>query len=156
MNLSNAQIALMGLALTATIAVGAESAPQELLALATKAQVQGEIIAWCSGSFRQGDAGAFALAVSATSTEGRYLTVTLDGGVFELGTYQDAPELACYTPAEAITLSTTIASSETVQGNIVPLFTTTVVCAFLQQTAATCWQYSPTANVFVQVGSWNT
>jgi hypothetical protein len=38
----------------------------------------------------------------------------------------------------------------------VPRFNTTVVCGFLEDTVAECWQYSPDDRAFVKVGGWTT
>jgi hypothetical protein len=132
------------------------TAPKELTALMAKTRVDGKLTSWCSGEFRVGRRDAFAAAVTSSTGGGRYLLLDADGTVVELAPFKDAPDLACYTPAEARTLSESIRNSQTISGGVAPTFTTTVVCGFVDNTSAVCWQYSPTARAFVKVGEWQT
>ena len=74
----------------------------------------------------------------------------------ELATFKRKPDLSCYSRARALELSRAMARSETIEGRIAPRWSTAVICGFLDDTSATCWQYSPAANAFVQAGSWTT
>jgi hypothetical protein len=51
---------------------------------------------------------------------------------------------------------TVVSQSSTILGQIVKRFDTTVVCGFLEDTVAECWQYSPDDRAFVEVGGWTT
>ncbi len=73
-----------------------------------------------------------------------------------LGACAEAPELACYTAADARKLNESIRRSATISGSVTPAFATTVVCAFVEDTSAVCWQYSAKARAFVKVGDWQT
>jgi hypothetical protein len=66
------------------------------------------------------------------------------------------PDLSCHTRDEARDLDATIQQSGTFHGRIEPRWNTTVICGFLDETTAVCWQYSPTDRRFVQVGLWTT
>jgi hypothetical protein len=125
--------------------------PAAVTALLPKAGLEGPVLAWCAGEFRPGRAQAYAVAVS-----GRYALVEADGTRFDLSTFKGGPDLSCYTPGKARRLNAAIARSETIQGKIAPRWSTTVVCGFLEDTSATCWQYSPQKRQFVVVGGWTT
>ena len=130
--------------------------PADLASRLDKARVEGTLVTWCQGQFQPGRQRAYALAVTAASGGGRYLVVDDNGMVAELARFKGTPELACYTPAEARKLNEAIRSSETISGRIAPLFSTTIVCAFVENTEAMCWQYSPKSRAFVTVGQWQT
>lgn len=130
--------------------------PQDLSALMTKARVDGTLVGWCRGQLRAGRPDGYAVAVASAAAGGRYLVVGDDATIVELAPYVEAPELACYTPAEARKLNQSIRSSATISGGVAPVFTTTVVCAFVEDTSAVCWQYSAKARAFVKVGEWQT
>ena len=130
--------------------VFAQPVPAELSALLEKARL-GSPVAWCRGEFRSGRPAAYVVAVP-----GRYLVVESDALVTELASFTGGAELSCYTPAEARKLHRTIAQSETIQGRIIPRWRTTVVCGFVEDTRAVCWQYSPRDRRFVKVGEWVT
>ena len=146
--------ALIPLAVMVGSLAVAQPAPAELSALAAKARL-GSPVAWCTGEFRTARRDAYAAAVAAPGG-GRYLVLEPDGTVVELARFTGGADLSCYTPAEARKLHGTIAQSETIQGRIVPRWRTTVVCAFVADTRAVCWQYSPADRAFVQVGEWVT
>lgn len=130
--------------------------PRDLSAMVAKARVDGTVASWCRVQFRAGRSNAYATAVTSPTGGGRYLVLDGDAAVVELASFKSAPDLACYTPAEARKLSETIQTTETVSGRVVPRFATTVVCAFILETHAVCWQYSPAARAFIKVGEWLT
>ncbi len=122
----------------------------------TKARVDGTLVGWCRGQLRAGRPDGYAVAIASATAGGRYLVLGDDATVVELSPYLEAPELACYTPAEARKLDRSIRSSATISGGVAPAFATTVVCAFVEDTSAVCWQYSAKARAFVKVGEWQT
>ena len=130
--------------------------PPDVAALAAKLKVNDPIVAWCKGDFNPKTTGAYAIAVSSSKTGGRYLVIEPNAQVYELGDYSGRADLACYTPSEANALSKALAASESIHGGVEPKFSTTVVCGFLEATAATCWQFSPAQKTFVKVGFWVT
>jgi hypothetical protein len=134
----------------------AQSAPAELSALASKARLDRPVAAWCRAEVRLGHPAAFAVAVTAAAGGGRYLVLESDGSVEELGSFMRRPDLSCYSRAEAEDLSVTIGRSATIQGQITPRWPTAVVCAFVDDTTAVCWQYSLDDRAFVKVGGWVT
>jgi len=85
-----------------------------------------------------------------------HLILEADATVTDLAKYAGGADLSCYSRADAEALSTSIGESETVQGRITPRLDTTVVCGFVTNTEAVCWQYSPTERAFVRVGGWTT
>ena len=129
--------------------------PAELTALMAKARLGGSAAAWCRAGFRDGQLNAFALAVT-TGTGGRYVALDADGRASELATFSGRPDLSCYSRAQAEDLNRSLKQSETIHGHITPRFSTTVVCAFTEETTARCWQYSPADSAFVEVGTWTT
>jgi hypothetical protein len=147
--------------LAISAAVGTLSAaqrvpPPDLTTLMTTARVDGTLVGWCRGQLRAGRPDGYAVAIASATAGGRYLVLGDDATVVELAPFAEAPELACYTPAEARKLNQSIGSSATISGGVAPAFTTTVVCAFVEETSAVCWQYSPKARAFVKVGEWQT
>ena len=147
---------LLTIGVATTLSAAQAAPPADLSAMVAKARVSGQIVSWCRGEFRGGRRNAYAAAVRSATGGGRYLVFDGDLSVAELAPFRDTPELACYTPAQARKLDQTIRSSETVSGRVAPVFPTTVVCAFVGDTSAVCWQYSPKARAFVQVGDWQT
>ena len=145
---------VIGLAV-ASIAV-AQPVPPELSALAAKSKLDRPVTAWCRAEFRSGHPGAFAVATTSAKGGGRYLVLESDASVRELAAFTGQPELSCYSRAEAEQLSVSIGRSLTIQGQISPRWDTAVVCAFVDDTAAVCWQYSPDDAAFVRVGGWVT
>jgi hypothetical protein len=140
----------------AAAVAGAQEVPPALATLAAKAQLQGSVSAWCRAEFRTGHPGAFAVAVASAEGGGRYVAIDADGRLTELGSYKRTADLACYSRAEAQKLDAGIRQSETIAGQIKPRWSTTVVCGFVEDTAAECWQYSPADRTFVKVGQWIT
>lgn len=148
---------LIGLLLSGAVWAQPSPLPPELTVLTAKAKLEGSVAKWCRGEFRPGQLGAaFATAVASKHGGGRYLILEASGATFSLASYSGGADLSCYSPAEARKLSDTIAKSETIQGQVQPLWATTVICGFVENTHAVCWQYSPTENAFVQVGDWVT
>ena len=130
--------------------------PPKLAALAARARLEGAIAAWCAGEFRAGRRGAFAVALRPPSGGGRYAVLDPDATLTGLARFDGAPDLSCYSRADAAKLDRTIARSDTVHGHVAPRWNTTVVCAFVEPTHALCWQYSPAGRRFVTVGEWTT
>jgi hypothetical protein len=63
---------------------------------------------------------------------------------------------AMMTPAEARKLNESIRASKTISGRLAPAFSTTVVCGFVEETNAVCWQYWPASRAFIKIGEWQT
>jgi hypothetical protein len=146
-------LSLIGFA--AAFLAGAQEMPSELTALAAKAQLKGPVAAWCRAEFRSGHPGAFAVAVT-SADGGRYVALDSDGRMTELGSFARSADLACYSRAEARKLDISIKQSDTIHGQITPQWSTTVVCGFIDDTTAVCWQYSPGNRAFLKVGQWVT
>jgi hypothetical protein len=125
--------------------------PAALVEVAAKAGVNDPIAAWCAGVFQPGRPQAYAVAAGK-----RYLIVNPDGKSVELGAFKDGPELSCYTPAQARKVDASIKASEGIHGRVRPRWKTTVVCGFVEDTSALCWQYSPQSARFVRIGGWIT
>lgn len=141
----------------AVASVGAvQNAPPALEALAVKAGLEGTLTAWCRAEFVPRTTGAFAVAVSAGAAGGRYVAIEPDGRSSVLAPFRGTAELTCYTRADARRLDSTIRQSETIEGAVKPRWNTTVVCGFVDETSAICWQYSTVLRRFVQVGRWTT
>ena len=130
--------------------------PADLAELTTKARLNGHIRSYCSAEFVTGQKGAYAVAVVSPDGVRRYVALHTDGVMQELIPFSGRGELSCYTRAEAVQLNVTIQKSDTIEGSIEPQFDTTVVCTFVDDTTARCWQYSPEARDFVGVGRWTT
>lgn len=143
-------------AVTASSLLSAQPLTPELSEAARKAQLDGAIAGWCRGEFRPGQSGAFAVGISGGTGTGRYAVLDRDGTLNELAPFTAGAQIACYSPAEARKLSRSIARSETVEGWIRPRWKTTVVCGFVENTRAVCWQYSLTRHAYVEVGGWIT
>ena len=135
---------------------GVQNVPPDLQALAAKARVDGMVTAWCRAEFIPRTKGAFAVAVRASAEGGRYVAIDPDGHSSVLAAFEGDADLSCYTRDEARRLDSTIRRSETIQGAVRPRWNTTVVCGFVDNTSALCWQYSTTLRRFVEVGRWTT
>jgi hypothetical protein len=146
-------VALIVLSL-ALVLQAAPKPPQELAALAAKAKLA-PIVMWCPAEFQSGQQGSFAVAVGDHGA-GRYLALDADGRATALSEFTGRSDLSCYTKAEAEKLERSIRQSETIHGQIAPRWNTTVVCGFIDDTTAHCWQYSPVDRAFVTVGGWTT
>jgi hypothetical protein len=130
--------------------------PAELSALATRAHLAAPIAAWCHGEFRGAHTGEYAVAITRPSRGGQYLVLEPDATAIELAAFTGSADLSCYSPAEARKLNTSMQRSETIHGTLSPRWRTTVVCGFVDDTSAVCWQYSPSDRSFVKVGEWVT
>ncbi len=129
--------------------------PPDLASLATRARPAGRVLAWCRGELQPGQPGAYAAAI-ADADGSHYIVLAADGTSTTLGAFSGGADLACYSPAEAAALSVSIRRSTTLQGRIAPRWKTRVVCGFIDDTSARCWQYSPARRAFVRVGGWVT
>jgi len=129
--------------------------PAELAAAIAKAQLQGTVASWCPGRFRPGGRAEYAVAL-ASRRSGNYVVIDGGGAAVTLATFSDGADLSCYSPAEARQHNRIIARSETISGRITPHWNTTVVCGFVENTKAVCWQYSPSTRTFVEIGGWIT
>jgi hypothetical protein len=147
--------ALITAAVTVSVS-GAQPVPADLAALADKARLAAPIVAWCKGEFKGRRSAGYAVAAAPPDTGGRYLVLEADATATELAVFSGTADLSCYSPAEARRLHGAMQRSDTINGRIVPRWRTTVVCAFVADTRAVCWQYSPTHRAFVQVGEWVT
>jgi hypothetical protein len=139
-----------------TASAAAGPVPPALSAAAAKARLSGPFSAWCAGALRPGRPGAFAVAAQPAQGAARYLVVERDGRSFELSAFKGRADLSCYTPAEARRLSASIAVSQTIKGKVNPRWPSTVICGFVEETNAICWQYSSAQKRFVKVGEWVT
>ena len=147
--------ALVLAALAASTAV-AQSVPSELSVLLANAKLDRPVTAWCRGEFRSDRPEAFAVAVTAEAGGGRYVVLGIDGTVVELAAFTRRPDLSCYSREQAQQLNASIARSQTIQGALTPRWNTAVVCGFVDDTTAVCWQHSPVDGMFVKVGGWVT
>jgi hypothetical protein len=139
----------LALLVVATAGLHAQ-APPEVRQWATAAGVAAPVVAWCQGQLRPGQRG-YAVAAG-----GRYLIIDGGGTAVALSAFKGKPDLSCYSRAEALGLHRDIQRSETLSGAIAPRFATAVICGFVEATTATCWQYSPSDRVYVEVGGWTT
>jgi hypothetical protein len=141
--------------IAASAAAAPKNMPQALAALLGRARLDGPITAWCAAQYRPHTADALALAITAPDG-GRYVAVDADGNVSPLAAFAGPPDLACYTRTAAEDLHRSIKKSNTIEGEIVPRFDSTVVCGFIDATSARCWQFAPQTRTFVVVGGWVT
>jgi hypothetical protein len=137
---------LIGLASAAVIA----QVPADVRQWANQAGVTAPIAAWCQEQFRPGRKGW------AVAANGRYLVIDGVGKVVDLAAFTGDPDLSCYSRADALDLNRSIQRSETLRGKIVMPFGTSIVCGFIDSTTAKCWQYSPPARAYVEIGGWST
>jgi hypothetical protein len=145
-----------GFALAVSSTVAAQPASPELSALAGKARLDGSIVASCRGVFRSGRPRGYAVAVVSGREGGRYLVIESDATVVALASFNGGADLSCYAPAQARKLDRAIGDSEAIHGEITPRWRTTIVCGFVENTRAVCWQYSPASRAYVKVGEWIT
>ena len=146
---------LIAVAVAVVQAAAQQVAPPELTALVAKAKL-GAPVAWCQGEFQAGRRGAFAVALKASTGGSSYAVLGLDGSLVTLATFTGGVDLACYTKAQADALNATIGRSATIHGQLTPRWNTAVVCGFVDDTTAVCWQYSPAERAFVRIGGWQT
>ena len=130
---------MIGLALgfVAAVMAAGQAAPANVQKLAAEASVD------------------VAIAAS-TGAGGRYLVLGPGSSAVELAPFAGRPDLSCYSRAEAVKLDRSVRTSDTIHGRIAPRWSTTVICGFVDETNAVCWQYSPAARAFVKVGEWIT
>ena len=133
----------------AGIADRRDALPPDLNELIDKASLVGRIYSWCPA------ADGFAVATVNAPTPS-YVVLFLGGRVQTLAAYKGRPDLACYNRREAEKLHASITQSETIHGGVTPKWNTPVICGFVEDTMAVCWQYSPTERVFVEIGGWTT
>lgn len=134
----------------------ARPVPDELAVLMKKARTSGAIVASCKGTIIDRGRASWAVAIVSEPGGGVYAAVSSDGNAIELARFAGGAELSCYEPSQARKLNTTIKRSETIAGAVDPVSDTTVVCGFIEDTRAVCWQYSPRLKQFVVVGGWIT
>jgi hypothetical protein len=147
---------LMTLFYAGTALTAAKGVPPELIALAAKAKVSEPIAAWCKGAIFAGKPLAYAVGIKESNNRGRYLAIDANAQVTTLATFSGEASVDCHTPAEARDLGKSISEHEAIHGGIKPQYRTAVICAFVEDAEAICWQYSPKANAFVKVGRWMT
>ena len=147
---------LTALAITvgAGLVAAAQPARADLSRLAELADLP--VADWCGGELQAGDSGAYAVALTSPGGGGRYVVLESDGTVVELAAFTGQPEISCYDPAAARALDLQISDSSTVEGRVTVPWNTSVVCAFVENTRAACWQHSPKLREFVKVGEWTT
>jgi hypothetical protein len=143
-------------ALIAVSAAADQPPPAALNRLLLKARIDQPVVAWCPAEFRPTESGAFAVAVQSPTAGGRYLAVEADATIHELASFTGRADVSCYSREQAEGLNVTLRRSATIHGRIAPRWNTTIVCGFVDNTAATCWQYSPADDRFVKVGEWVT
>lgn len=127
----------------------------EMRALADKAGFGPAVVRWCPVDTQVGRR-LYAVAVKSPAGGGRYLVLDPDGTVTPLLAYSGDVDLSCYPRERAEELSTAIKTSDTIDGQLQPRWNGTVVCAFIENTQAVCWQFDPAARRFVEVGRWRT
>jgi hypothetical protein len=133
-----------------------QALPSALSALIDHASLPSPL-RWCTGEFRAGRAGGYAVAVPSAATGGRYLVLEPGAPAVELAPFIGGADLSCYSPDQARRLDRSIRESGgIIHGEIAPRWRTTVVCAFVDETKAVCWQYAPDTRTFVKVGGWVT
>jgi hypothetical protein len=151
------RLAIVAILAAAGSALAQDPRPAGLDSLLTKTGLVGKVAAWCAGKFESGRAGAYAIAVASGTGGGRYLVLGMGEREILLAPFKGGADLACYTPAAARALDKSIAQSgSAIHGGITPKWNGTVVCGFVEDTSAVCWQYSPAARAFVKVGGWIT
>jgi hypothetical protein len=126
------------------------------VSLAAAARIDEAILHWCRVQFGAARERAYAVVLRSPGGGGRYAVLGSRGQAFELGPFAGLADLSCYTPAEARRLDRALQTSETLRGRIEPVGRSTVICGFVEQTSAACWQYSASRHSFVRVGVWLT
>jgi hypothetical protein len=136
-------------------AIAAPEVPPALAALLSTQGITRPVVAWCSGEFRAGRT-AYAVALASPQGGGTYHVVERGEPMIELAPFARAASLDCYTREQSDKLDTSLRQSATIHGQLKPLWNTAVVCGFIEDTAAVCWQYSSADRAFVVVGRWTT
>lgn len=129
--------------------------PRELSTLLTRTAYEGRIESWCRVTIDKEKPAGFAVAL-VTAKGSQYAVVQSDARIVALADYTGRPDLTCSTRSEAQKLNATIVASATIQGSVIPKWDSTVICGFVRDTEAVCWQYSPPEKKFVRVGGWIT
>lgn len=130
--------------------------PDEVLALVRGAGVAERIAEWCPASLRAGAPKGFAVAVASAGGGGRYAVVDADGTFTPLAPFTGGADLKCYGRRDAERLDASIKASATITGSVTPQWDTTVICGFVNDTEAVCWQFAARQHAFVRVGGWVT
>lgn len=130
--------------------------PPELSALIVAGRLDGRAVAWCAVDVTAARRGGYAAALTSASEGGRYHVLAEHAKPALLATYAGKPDLSCYTRREAEKLDASIRDSEGIHGSVTPRWDTTVICGFVEDTMAVCWQFSPDEGAFVRVGRWTT
>lgn len=149
-------IAVIALHVATAVAAAVQPPPADLAALAAKAQPKETVAAWCRGEFRSGRPGAFAAALASRSGGGSYVVFESDGTIEASGPFGRGADLSCSTRVQANRLAETIRRSDTIHGQLCPRLNTNIVCGFIDDPNAVCWQYSPADRAFVKIGEWMT
>lgn len=150
---------LLALGLAAAIGVvpaTAQLQSPEMRRLADQAGFGPQVVRWCPVDPAPGQARAYAVAVKSASGGGRYLVLDADGAVTPLLPYSGDVDLSCYPRERAEELASAIKQSSTIEGHLAPRWDATVVCAFIENTQAVCWQFDRDARRYVEVGRWRT
>ena len=132
-----------------------EALPGDLSSLLSNSPYEGRIDTWCRGTFDNSTVPGFAVAL-VTARGSVYATVREDAEVVMLAGFTGRADLSCYTRREAEKLNASIRASETIDGSITPRWDSTVICGFVDDTTAVCWQFAPDTRAFVRVGGWTT
>jgi len=151
-------VALSSLAGAAvTIDAAAQLQSPEMRQLADRAGFGPQVVRWCPVDPAPGRPRAYAVAVKSPAGGGRYLVLETDGTVLPLLPYSGDVDLSCYPRERADEVSAALkASTNVVQGQLVPRWNATVICAFVESTQAVCWQFDPDRQSYVEVGRWRT
>ena len=151
---------LVGLAVASIVdaTLQAQLQSSEMRQLADKAGFGPQVVRWCPVDPAAGHARVYAVAVANVSggRGGRYLVLDPDGSVTPLATYAGDVDLSCYPRERADELAAAIKGSDTIEGELTPRWSATVVCAFTESTEAHCWQFDPGSRRYVEVGHWRT
>ena len=132
-----------------------EAVPPPLATLLYRTPYEGRLQAWCTATLASGAPPGFAVALL-TAKGTHYAVVDGDAGITMLADYAGQPDLSCHSRRDAEKLSATIRASETIEGSVTPRWDSTVICGFVRDTEAVCWQYSSEEKRFVRVGGWVT
>jgi hypothetical protein len=132
-----------------------EVLPDDLSALLSRTPYEGRLETWCRVAFDSSGPAAFAVAL-ATARGKVYATVGGDAQIVVLAEFRGGSDLACYTRREAEKLDASIRDSEGMHGSVTPRWDSTVICGFVEDTMAVCWQFAPDERTFVRVGRWTT
>lgn len=139
-----------------TGSVVAQLRPPEMLELVAKAGFEGTVVRWCPAEIETGRARVFVVAVNPSQGERRYVVLDPDGSVTPLAPYAGTADVSCYPRERADEVGAAMKASDTVTGQLAPRWNSTVICAFVQETEAACWQFDPGGKRFVEVGRWRT